>query len=146
LIEHYILLGPLLRPRGWTGSNILFAVSRWFLSSTQRTFSKNSHDKEFLYFVKHSDAMQSQRLPHDWVVALIDYQKRFAHAEISDQSLTIIQGTGDETVDWQYNLPQIEKKFPGSRTYMIAEARHHLANESPEFRDRVFSLIDQIVE
>ena len=143
--EQTVLLCPLLRPRNWIVSKILFMTLKWFVNSTRRTFSINSHDQEFLNFLKHNDELQSTVLPTDWVHAMEEYEKRFGKAPISNQALNIIQGTGDSTVDWRYNMQHVLAKFPASKAFMIADARHHLVNESPEFRNQVFSLIDQII-
>ena len=143
--ERIILLGPLLRPRNWIMSKVLFPFLKWFINSTNRTFSENSHDQEFLNFLKNNDELQSHALQANWIQAMKDYERRFVMARSSNQTLHIVQGSGDTTVDWRYNLPQLLAKFPGSKVFMIADARHHLVNESPEFRNKVFSLIDKIV-
>lgn len=144
-IDKYILLAPLLRPRGWFRSNMLFQATRWFLHSTPRKFSKNSHDEEFLKFLQYNDALQSRILQKDWVIAMIDFQRRFARSRAGKQALHIIQGSADGTVDWQFNIKQIVAKFPTSKTYMVSDAGHHLVNESKPFRERVFSIIDEIL-
>ena len=145
-LQRYILLAPLLRPYRWWQSRLLFALVRHFVRTTPRNFAANSHDQEFLSFIKSSDALQSQLLPRDWVQAMIDYQRRFAAAPTSAQALHIIQGSADKTVDWQYNLAAIQAKFPQSKSFLVADARHHLVNESAEYRTRVFSLLDQVME
>ncbi len=145
LVKRYILLGPFLRPKRWVISKLLFTLTHWFLGSAPRTFAMNSHDEEFLKFLRSSDALQSGKLPRAWVLAMIEYQKRFSKAAISNEVLHIIQGSGDETVDWQYNLSRILYKFPDSKIYMITGARHHLVNESSEFRDKIFFSIGQII-
>jgi len=144
-IESYILLGPLLRPRQWSRSKILFSLSRLFVASTPRKFSKNSHDQEFLRFLEAEDALQSRRLPRDWVQAMIDYINRFEAALRKEQALQIIQGRGDGTVQWESNIPAILEKFPGSEVYWIDEAGHHLVNESMPYRGEVFAAIDRIL-
>lgn len=145
-IQDFILLGPLLRPRHWSRSKILFSLSRLFVTSTRRKFSKNSHDAEFLKFLETEDALQSRRLPRDWVQAMIDYINRFEIAPKQTQALHIIQGRGDGTVQWETNIPAILEKFPGSEAHWIEEAGHHLVNESPLYRDQVFATIDRILE
>ncbi len=141
----YALLAPLLRPRNWYRSKLMFEISRWFLQSTPRTFANNSHDAEFLKFLRYSDALQSQRLPRDWVMAMIDYQRRFARSPQHSEALHIIQGSGDGTVDWEYNLPKFLEKFPQAKSHMIANAGHHLVNESKPYRDKVFALLDAVI-
>jgi alpha-beta hydrolase superfamily lysophospholipase len=68
---------------------------------------------------------------------MIDYQRRFARAPGSDIPLSIVQGSGDGTVDWRFNLSSLLEKFPNSKSYLIDDAKHHLVNESAEFRSRV---------
>lgn len=143
--QRLLVLGPLLRPQRWSRSRLFFAISRWFVPASVRKFSNNSHDQEFLQFLRQDDSLQSQYLLRNWILAMIDYQRRFARSAGSDEKLYIIQGTGDGTVDWQYNLPKILEKFPASKTYLIDDAYHHLINESPKYRNQVFSLISEIV-
>ncbi|MFT4863285.1 MAG: alpha-beta hydrolase superfamily lysophospholipase [Pseudohongiellaceae bacterium] len=138
----YVLLAPLLRPFAWKKSRVLFAMSKPFIASTKRAFSQNSHDEEFLRFLKQDDPLQSKRLKRDWIVAMIHYQRDFAAASPSAVPLKIIQGTGDTTVDWQFNIDQIQAKFPNAVIHLIEQARHHLVNESPLYRDQAFALLD----
>lgn len=144
LLEDFILLGPLLRPKQWSRSKILFSLSSLFVASTPRRFSKNSHDAEFLEFLESKDELQSRILPRDWVHAMIDYINRFEAAPCHEQSLQIIQGKGDGTVEWETNIPKILEKFPGSKVHWVDEAGHHLVNESVHYREQVFAIIDRI--
>jgi len=144
-LKDFILLGPLLRPRHWSRSKILFSLSRFFVAATPRKFSKNSHDIEFLEFLENKDELQSKILPRDWVHAMIDYINRFEAALSVERSLQIVQGKGDGTVEWETNIPKILEKFPGSEVHLIEEAGHHLVNESKYYRDQVFAVIDRVL-
>ncbi len=143
--QHYVLMGPLLKPRHWFLSRILLTLSRPFFAAMPRKFSANSHDDEFLRFVQHEDALQSRKLPEDWMLAMIDYMRRFDSADGIDQGVEILQGSKDGTVAWEYNIPQILAKFRGSRVYTIDGAGHHLANESEQYRRQAFSRINTIL-
>ncbi|PCI76105.1 MAG: alpha/beta hydrolase [SAR86 cluster bacterium] len=145
-LQDFILLGPLLRPRQWSRSKILFSLSRLFVASTPRKFSKNSHDAEFLEFLENKDELQSRILPRDWVHAMIDYINRFEAAPRHEQSLQVIQGRGDGTVDWEANIPKILEKFSGSNVHWVDEAGHHLVNESLDYREQVFAIIDRLLD
>lgn len=144
--QHTILLAPLLRPRHWSRSRILFSLSKLFVTSTPRKFSRNSHDEEFLQFLESEDELQSRILPRDWVQAMIAYINRFEKAPIQELALQIIQGEGDGTVEWERNVPAIVAKFPGSEVHRIEEAGHHLVNESRPYRDQLFAHIDRILD
>lgn len=143
--EQIILLAPLFMQSNWQKGEILFTFAKYFVENNRRKFSQNSHDAKFLEFLKTSDELQSRVLPRDWITAMMDYQNRFKLAPVCEQPLHIIQGTGDKTVDWKYNLKAFEEKFPNSISYIIDDARHHMVNESEPFRSKVFSLIDKIL-
>lgn len=144
--DHIILLAPLLYPRKWNVMRFLFPLVSCFFSSMKRNFSTNSHDQEFLDFLRTSDSLQSKNLPVDWLLAMVDYQKRFAEFPTKVQKFSIIQGTADETVDWKYNIKKIEEKFIGSKVYLVNGGMHHLVNESKDYREHVFSLINQLAD
>ena len=116
------------------------------MASTPRKFSKNSHDTDFLRFLESEDELQSRILPRDWVQAMIDYINRFDDAPSQKQSLQLIQGRSDGTVDWEKNIPAILQKFPGSEVHWLEEAGHHLVNESIPYRNQLFAIIDGVLE
>lgn len=142
--EKCILLAPLLRPQAWIMSLLSYYILHWFARQTRRHFAENSHDREFLDFLRHRDPLQARHLQTDWVQALIVWQRDFARAEACPQPVDIIQGTEDTTVDWKYNLRKIERKFPAATTWMVPQGRHHLANESEELRGKVLAILNQI--
>lgn len=146
-IQQGILLGPLLRPRRWLRSKILFNLSKRFVPSTPRNFSRNSHDLAFLDFLKFKDDLQSRTLPRDWVEAMFDFVHRFESTPSIEQALPldIIQGKGDGTVEWETNVPKILQKFPGTKVHWIEEAGHHLVNESTHYREQAFAFIDEVL-
>ncbi len=144
-IDHFVLLCPLLFPVKWTSSRLLYYLVRLVADSTPRRFATNSHDKEFLAFLRNEDPLQSLQIPVPWVGAMIDYQHRFITADPVDTRVQIIQGTDDGTVDWQRNLTQMGKKFPNGTTHLVPGARHHLVNESEPYREQVFSKIAAIL-
>lgn len=137
-LEGVGLLAPLVRILRHHRSRLAYLVSGWFVDGTPRLFAESSHDREFLGFLRHKDELQSSRIPRSWIGAMFDYGNRFTGAAPNPAPLTIIQGTGDDTVDWKFNLPAIRAKFPAAKEVLIPGARHHLVNESPEFRDPVF--------
>ena len=143
--KKHVLLCPLLYPAQWDRSKILYYLIRPFIRSIPRNFANNSHDIEFLKFIKDVDPLQCRRLPTAWVTAMLDYCSRFSAAEEHDAPLHIIQGTDDGTVDWLKNLPLFESKFPNAKTHMIRNARHHMVNESKEFREEIFETVSKII-
>lgn len=140
-----ILLCPLLYPVGWSVSRFMFYLTRWFLPGIKRNFARNSHDEDFLVFLRESDALQSKTLPTAWVAAMAEYQKRFLRADNSSAALHIIQGTDDKTVDWKKNLPLIARKFPASQAHFIEGARHHMVNESSTYRQKIFAKLGELL-
>lgn len=135
-----ILLAPLVRPRAWRWSKLSYQMLRHFVKGIERRFSENSSDPGFLPFLL-TDPLQPRRLPTAWVGALAQWIKRIEAAPTSERSPLIIQGEADMTVDWVHNMAVLNAKFAQPRVLMIPEARHHLANESPEIRARYLEFL-----
>lgn len=144
--EHIVLLAPLVRPYQWWRGRALHAVLTPFVRTIKRNFVVNSSNEEFLRFVRESDPLQSQRLSAHWVGALKRWLIEFEQYNSCDIPVSVLQGALDTTVDWRYNLRAIERKFPHASTYMIADARHHLVNESQGIRERLCAILDAILD
>jgi len=137
-----ILLAPLVRPRGWTWSKVSYYLLRAFVKGIDRRFSENSNAPAFLPFLM-ADPLQPRRLPTAWVGALAKWIVRIENAPRSRRSPLIVQGESDMTVDWSHNLAVLNDKFDHPHIFMMHEARHHLANELPELRERFFEFLTQ---
>lgn len=137
-----ILLAPLVRPRAWGWSRLSYYLLNPFVTGIARRFSENSNAPAFLPFLL-ADPLQPQRLPTAWVGALARWIKRVEAAPVSLRSPIIIQGEADMTVDWSHNLGVLSEKFSQPRILMLSDARHHLANEIPEFRAQYLAFIEQ---
>jgi lysophospholipase len=143
--EHIVLLAPLVRPYQWWRGSALHTLLMPFVKTIKRDFVVNSSNEEFLRFVRESDPLQSRRLSALWVGALKRWLVEFEQYNACDIPVSVVQGALDTTVDWRYNLRAIERKFPHATTYMIADARHHLVNESQGIRERLCSILDAIL-
>lgn len=137
-----ILLAPLVRPRAWGWSKLSYYLLKPFVKDIARRFSDNSNAPAFLPFLL-ADPLQPQRLPTAWVGALARWISRIESAPRSTRSPMIIQGEADMTVDWSHNLAVLDEKFTQPQILMLHTARHHLANELPELRERYFEFVQQ---
>ncbi|MFT5483900.1 MAG: alpha-beta hydrolase superfamily lysophospholipase [Halieaceae bacterium] len=143
--DRVVLLAPLIRPRGWWWIRAGHVLLHRLLDTVPRSLSTSSSDPEFLRFL-HQDPLQIPTTAVSWVGAL---RRWLAHIEgcVSIESdWMLIQGTDDSTVDWQYNIPHIQKLFPGSRVEYIEGARHQLANESTTIRQRCLHLVSEYLD
>jgi alpha-beta hydrolase superfamily lysophospholipase len=140
-----ILLAPLVRPFQWARGSLLHALLEPFVDGIPRNFVANSGDQEFLEFVRDNDPLQSRRLSSKWVRALKNWHKTFAAYSSCDRDIAVIQGVEDKTVDWRFNLQAIERKFPRAQFNRLSEARHHLVNERPDIRRKIYGILDQVV-
>ena len=145
LFRKTVLFAPLVHPAGWKLGRWMHAVGRYVIQQQKRVFVTNSHDEEFLRFLREDDVLQSDRLPMLWVTALKEWIIQFHELPVSSQVFLIIQGTDDNTVDWHYNLGVVAQKFPNSRVRYIPEARHQLVNESEPLRNEMFGEIDRFI-
>ena len=146
-IEKLVLLAPLVIPKKWRWIKCQLHVLGKFISRVPRKFVKNSADEQFLHWLKHEDPLQTRWIKSSWVRALYQWQNHFSHSPCSDLDTLIIQGDNDQTVDWRYNLPQIEKKFTQSQRFIVGGANHHLMKEDEMYRQVVFAeIIDFLQE
>lgn len=145
--ERMIFLGPLVRPRRWGVSRVIFKLLGGFIRSVGRDMSSaNSHDEEFHSFLRYHDPLQSKRLSVRWVKALDNWVAYCADAPSVDTPLLIVQGTGDRVVDWKRNVPQLQTIFTCSQVNYIRGARHHLGNEAEPWRKTVYTSVTQFLK
>ncbi|HEY3699630.1 MAG TPA: alpha/beta hydrolase [Spongiibacteraceae bacterium] len=144
--DKIVLLGPLVRAAEWRLVKLAYWVGSKFLEKVPRKFGGNSSDLKFIEFVEKTDPLQARYIAVRWVDALLRWESRFDHLPTSDKPILIMQGQRDTTVDWRYNIPAIRKKFPKARYLPLQEAYHHLANESPEIRAKMFAAMDMYFE
>lgn len=140
------LCSPLVLPRGWRGihsGRYVYAVLRHIIARIGRSFGQSSHDAAFNEFLRYSDALQAKYLPLSWVGAMKQWHQQVIEYAPLQQPVLIVQGTGDRTVDWRYNLPLLQQKLPNAEVVYIAEAGHQLVNESDVYRQQVFAALTQ---
>lgn len=135
-----VLLAPLVRPRAWKQSHLLYQGLKPFVQQIPRRPSLNSGDQQFVEFLQ-QDPLQARVLPTAWVGALADWIPRIEQAERSGLSPIIVQGDADRTVDWKHNLQVLDEKFTSPRVQILPGAQHHLVNELEHYREQGFEFI-----
>lgn len=138
--EKIVFLAPLVRNANWRLSKFGIAVCRLFRKTIPRKHRDNSSDAEFLVFVR-NDPLQGKRLSIKFLDALHAWEKRAQLYPPAAGSVLLIQGTGDEIVDWRYNLAFLREKIKGVTVELIDDAKHQLVNESKVVRNQVFDMI-----
>ena len=108
-----------------------------FIKEISRHFRENSSDEQFLDFIK-NDPLQSNAIPINWLDSLIHWNKEIQTYGPTNKETLLIQGTKDKTVEWEYNLNFIKKKFYNLHITLVKNGRHQLFNEKSEIRDEVF--------
>ncbi|WP_269618613.1 alpha/beta hydrolase [Zhongshania sp. BJYM1] len=140
--DRVVLLAPLLKPCDWWWGKPAHAVLKHFIHSLPRKFADNSDDQVFLEFLRERDPLQARSLPISWVGALKKWQPWFHRQTPVASSMLILQGDNDHTVEWRYNLPRIQAKFPNAKVIYVPGARHHLAKEGERFREQLWQACD----
>lgn len=138
------LCAPLIVPRGWRGwapGQYLYALLHRWMSKLKRGPANSSHDQAFNHFIMHRDPLQAKYLSLRWVGAMKAWHQMFCQFTPLPRPLLIVQGTGDMTVDWRYNLPLLQRKLPAARLLMLEQAKHQLVNESESYRQRLFAAL-----
>lgn len=142
VFDKAVLIAPLIYPVRWAQSLLGYYLSRYFINEVPRSFVDNSHDTEFLLFLKNRDPLQARSLPLQWVGSLRRWIAQFLALAPSDKKILIVQGEDDGTVDWKKNMPLFKQRYPNANIHQIAKAKHQLVNESEEIRDEMFAAID----
>jgi len=140
--DKVILLAPLVRPTNWRLAHLAHTGLSRFRDQMTRKFKPNSHDPAFMDFVENQDPLQSRFLKMAWIRALKQWLKWFLGLPSSNVAVLVIQGEGDSTVDWRYNMKIIHDKFPGARLVLVKQAKHHLVGEAEAIRGQVFQAVD----
>jgi len=141
LFSKIALVAPLVRPKSWLTVSISYMILSKFISSLTRNFTKNSHDRKFIKFISKHDPLQPRRISVEWVGSMIRWVKNFSGFKTQDVNVLIVQGTGDSTVDYNYNIPAIQEKFANTKLEFIEDAKHHFVNESDAYRLKGFAYI-----
>lgn len=144
--ERFILLNPLVRPRNWAFLAPVHWLFKSVLQDVKRGRGLGTHDDRFNEFVQDRDSLLSPVIPVAWLTAMVDFKNSIeAMPPASGEKLWVFQGTEEKTVDAPWNLARIAEKFPGVRLVRIEGARHHLANETPQYRQRVDQALAQFI-
>lgn len=142
--DSMVLFAPLIRPVAWQERLAKYLwLPRLFIKNLPRKFTANSNDLEFLKFAKQQDCLQPKQLPLAWISALGRWITLIESKQSSDIEVLIIQGDADLTVDWQYNLPVLNRLLPKAVTLMIKGGAHQLLNEGQVERQQVLRCLDK---
>lgn len=139
-IERAILLAPLVRSAWWNMSKIGHFLIGSIADSVPRSNKANSTDPSFVRFLR-NDPLQHDRVPIEWINALFAWNERVSAFSKNPIPVLILQGSSDSVVDWRFNIPFLQKKFPTAQVKMFKSAKHHLANETETIRLKVLDTV-----
>lgn len=137
-----MFLAPLVRPCSWMRSRLAFHMLKSVITSVKRVFSNNSHDAQFLSFLQR-DPLQPLEIPTTWVGALNQWLEKVEAAPKGQRPVVLVQGGGDETVDWQHNVPLVAHWFNLQAQLFLPTAKHHLVNETAHYRNEIFGFLSR---
>ncbi|MDX1694671.1 MAG: alpha/beta hydrolase [Ketobacteraceae bacterium] len=135
-----VLLAPLIRPQNWERNRWAHSVISRFVDYVPRKFTLNSHDEDFLRFLREDDVLQSRYLSAHWVGALKRWIPKIESARHSERSVLVVQGQEDTTVDWKHNMKVLHSKFQNLEVCYLPAMRHQVVNEIDPIRNEVFEL------
>lgn len=134
-----VLAAPLVRSAFWDLSMTGYHLGNGWLTELPRLLRPTSRDPEFIAMVRR-DPLQYAGTPVQWVRALKEWNEHVIESyPPTPLPLLILQGTEDTVVDWAYNLPFLQRKFPNAQIQYLPGANHDLLWESPDIRETVFT-------
>lgn len=137
------LCAPLVLPRAWGTGRWFYLLLHRFIRRLPRGRSRSSHDERFNRFIDTRDCLQSSTLSVRWVGAMKAWDAQFRQFPPLQLPVLVVQGDEDMTVNWRYNLQQIQRALPNTRVAMIPGAGHQLVNETDDLRASVFGAISR---
>ncbi|MFC3885780.1 alpha/beta hydrolase [Bacillus songklensis] len=141
-IQKAVFVAPLVRSYHWNATSISIKALRLFVRQLKRVIRNNSSDAAFLRFMR-EDPLQHDKVPLSWVEALMKWNDSIEKGEPSAANVLVIQGKKDTTVDWEYNIVFLLRKFPNITVQLVENGKHHLLNEEEMTRRQVFNSINR---
>ncbi|MBV0934301.1 alpha/beta hydrolase [Marinobacterium weihaiense] len=138
-----ILLSPLIRPRQFQRIERSYRWLHWCIKRVHREHGDSSNDPEFIRFLRQQDPLQGHFVDVGWVGAMLHWVAQVEAAAALEVSALVIQGTDDQTLEWEHNLEVLDRLLPGACVERLTAARHHLVNEAEPWRSRVFTCISE---
>ncbi|OHD54539.1 MAG: hypothetical protein A2Y33_05080 [Spirochaetes bacterium GWF1_51_8] len=136
------LVGPLIRSYMWEPSRMIYKVfgGSFNVIPVPKLPSHVSSDIDFQRR-QLRDPLMEWKLPPCWFGALLKWNERIADIPISDKEVLVIQGGRDKVVDYKFNLPFLQTRFPRMTLKMFPESKHAILNEMPGIRESAFQAI-----
>ena len=137
-----VFFSPLVRPQHWLKVQTTYYTLGDFMQKIARGLRINSHCETFNTLLFH-DPLQPKFLSIQWVRALMAWVDALDDwpSGPSPVPLWIFQGTADEVVDYKWNIPLLTQRFAHTQVQAIEGAKHHLANEAPEFTQTLWPAV-----
>lgn len=142
-VERVLLLSPLIRPAktAWWHNPVGLGIIRRIKKQVPRHFRRNNHNPEFLRFVRLKDPLQTRMMGMEWILAMSKWMDDMENRPACRIPVWLAQGALDQTVDWQYNIDFVRKKFRLQTLLMLEEGSHQLINERADIRTALTGLI-----
>jgi alpha-beta hydrolase superfamily lysophospholipase len=145
MVDEVVLLAPLIRWANWRLSRIGQGLAGAFVDRVPRAFRNTTHDPKFRNFRSAIDPLQPTHIPLAWARVMARHAEVVVGRTPVSRPVTVIQGSGDRTVDWRYNRAALKRLLPGASWQLIAGARHHLQHETKRFRAPLFEALSAIM-
>ncbi|PSL12167.1 lysophospholipase, partial [Marinobacterium halophilum] len=138
-----VLLSPLIRPRPFNRIEMSYRWLHWCIKRVRREHGDSSNDAEFVRFLRQIDPLQGHFVDVGWIGAMLSWVAQVEAAPALDIPALIIQGTADQTLEWEHNLAVLGELLPHAGVERLTAARHHLVNEAEPWRSKVFACISE---
>lgn len=143
--DRIVLIAPLVRNVFWDLSRFAYTAFGWATPYVPALDNAATRDQEWLKRWR-LDPLTGKRLPLTWFRALQAWEER-SHGwrRLDGSRLYVIQGTADSVVDWQYNVPFLEDRYPGLNVYYIPGGWHGLQYEISPVQEEFFFILEKIL-
>jgi alpha-beta hydrolase superfamily lysophospholipase len=145
IFKKVVLLAPLIHFASWKITKVGYFLAKPFVKSLPRKYRKNSSDSKFLKKYR-NDPLRTKKFPLKWLTAIYKWDQRIKGYKPVSKPVFVIQGTGDNVVDWKYNIEFLEQKLTKMKVKWIQNARHQLLNENEFIKTEVLNSITKYLD
>ena len=145
-IERAVLVAPLVRMNSARWIRAAYPVANAAMEGIDRHGKRRSTHDSAWHDRMLADPLELRRIPLGWVRAALDWERQADSIAPGTTRWMLVQGDADGVVDAKAGLEVLRRRIPNLRSIWIPGGMHHLLNETPPWRLRVWMEIDEFLQ
>lgn len=145
-IERAVLVAPLVRMNSARWIRAAYPVANAMMEGIDRDDKRRSTHDSAWHERMIADPLELRRIPLGWVRAALAWERQADSIAPGATRWMLVQGDADDVVDAKAGLEVLRRRVPNLRSMWIPGGMHHLLNEGPPWRLRVWMEIGEFLQ